>query len=210
MWSPACQSSSDTTTCLNRCTRPIRTDAPSSTTAPSIPSASCCAPARSPRTCTTRRGTSRHSSPSPGSTSSAACRWCDCLAAAVRSDLTDAQVDARRRVGKALDALGGLRQPGRHLRLARRRAAALDPRVGDAAGLGRQAGAGRAGAGDPGGGVGDVGGLLWIRTTIPTRGTGKKMGHKLSSLDPELAKSIRFPRVSCASQQRIPSTNARS
>ena len=77
-------------------------------------------------------------------------------------DLTDAQVDARRRVGIGARRARRPRQPGRHLRLARRRAAALDPRMGDAAGLGRQAGAGRAGAGDPGGGAGGAGRVLWV------------------------------------------------
>ena len=62
-------------------------------------------------------------------------------------DFTDAQVDARRRVGDALEALGGLGSPAGSLRLARRRPAAFDPRVGDAAGLGWPAGARRAGAG---------------------------------------------------------------
>ena len=57
-----------------------------------------------------RRGTFRRSSLSPGSMSSAACR---CPVAGWRgtADLTDAQVDARRRVGAALDALGGLGSP---------------------------------------------------------------------------------------------------
>ena len=58
------------------------------------------------------------------------------------------------------------RQPGRLLRLACRRAAALDPRVGDAAGLGRPAGARRAGAGDPGGGAGGAGGVVWVSPEI--------------------------------------------
>ena len=84
-------------------------------------------------------------------------------------DLTDAQVDARRRVGSALDALGGLGSPAGSLRLARRRAAALDPRVGDAAGLGRPIGARRAGAGDPGGGAGGAGGALRVQ---PQQGRG--------------------------------------
>ena len=45
------------------------------------------------------------------------------------------------------------REPGRQLRLARDRPAALAPRMGDAAGVGRPAGARRAGAGAPRGGV---------------------------------------------------------
>ena len=53
------------------------------------------------------------------------------------ADLTDAQVDARHRIGEAIDTLGGFRQSGRRVRLACRRDAAIDPRVVDAPGLGR-------------------------------------------------------------------------
>ena len=94
--------------------------------------------------------------------SSAACRWCDCRAAVGAGDLTDAQVDARRRVGRSARCARRPGQPGRLVRLACRRLAALGPRVGDAAGLGRQAGAGRAGAGDPGGGAGGAGFVVRI------------------------------------------------
>ena len=99
------------TSCSSRSTRPIPRGGRSSTTAPSTPSASCCAPARSPRRCTTRRATSRRSSPSPGSTWSAACRLVRLPGGSGPGDLTEAQVDARRRVGQALDALGGLGSP---------------------------------------------------------------------------------------------------
>ena len=60
------------------------------------------------------------------------------------------------------------RQSGRLLRLARCRAAALDPRMGDAAGLGRQARAHRAGARDPGGGAGGTGGVVWVPQKLIT------------------------------------------
>ena len=42
---------------------------------------------------------------------SAACRWCGSPGGGGQGDLTDAQVDARRRVGEARDALGGLGSP---------------------------------------------------------------------------------------------------
>ena len=64
-----------------------------------------------------------------------------------RAELTETQIDARRRVDDAMDALGGLGSPAGWLRLARDRAAAFDPRMGDAAGMGRPASAARAGAG---------------------------------------------------------------
>ena len=72
-------------------------------------------------------------------------------------DLNDRQLHARRRVHKSLEALGGHLQPGRQLRLARRRPAAQRARVGDPTGLGRQARQAGAGAGDLGGGAGNAG-----------------------------------------------------
>ena len=59
--------------------------------------------------------------------------------AAIRADLTEAQIDARRRVDTAHGRSRRAWQPGRRLCLARRRSAVLDPRVGDAAGVGRTA-----------------------------------------------------------------------
>ena len=104
-----------------------------------------------------RRGTSRRTSPSPGSTSSASMPLLRLPGDEGPGDLTDAQVDARRRIGEALDALGG-RQPCWLMRMAHRRTAAIDPRMGDAAALGPTAGTDRAGARDPGGGAGTLAG----------------------------------------------------
>ena len=71
--------------------------------------------------------------------------------------------------GQALDALGGLGSPAGQLRLARRRPAAVRPRMGDAAGLGRTACACRAGAGNPGSGAGRAeGDFLPAGATVPT------------------------------------------
>ena len=78
-------------------------------------------------------------------------------------DLNERQLDARRRVHKAMQALGGISSPAGSLRLARRRPAAERARVGDAPGLGRAAGAAGAGAGHPGGGAGGAGGALRVR-----------------------------------------------
>ena len=111
VWSPACPLSSGRTTCSNRCTRPIRTDGPSSTTAPSIRLG-----------IMLRAGTitkDMHDAARDFQAQFTIARFdvVRCMplvrlpGGGGRADLTDAQVDARRRVGEALDALGGLGSP---------------------------------------------------------------------------------------------------
>ena len=85
------------------------------------------------------------------------CRSCGCRAPGASPDLNERQLDARRRVHEAMQALGGHRQPGGSCVVARRRSAAERAGVGDAPGLGRTAGAAGAGAGDPGRGAGSAG-----------------------------------------------------
>ncbi len=63
------------------------------------------------------------------------------------------------------------RQPGRRLRLARRRPAVLDPRVGDAPGLGRQADRREAGARHPGRGARRAGASLRLASSETGRST---------------------------------------
>jgi hypothetical protein len=78
-------------------------------------------------------------------------------------DLNERQLDARRRVHKALQAMGWPIESGRFVRLARPRPAAQRARVGDAPGLGRTARAARASAGDPGCGARYAGSIPWVR-----------------------------------------------
>ena len=87
-------------------------------------------------------------------------------------DLNDHQLHARRRVHRALLALGGQRQPRRLLCLARARLRAVGAGVGAAARVGRSPGAAGAGAGHAGGGVGPAGGALWgaVRPSGPPEG----------------------------------------
>ena len=86
-----------------------------------------------------------------------------------RAELTETQIDARRRVDEAMDALGGLGSPAGgcvwHVVGLQRSIREWAMRQG----WGGTAGAGRAGAGDPGRGAGDVGGVLWVRTGIRIR-----------------------------------------
>jgi hypothetical protein len=73
------------------------------------------------------------------------------------ADLTDAQVHARRRVGGALDALGGLGSPAGGCIW---HGVGLQRSIREWA-MGRPAGARRAGARDRGGGARDAGRILW-------------------------------------------------
>ena len=63
------------------------------------------------RRCTTRRATSRRSSPSPATIRPLHAADAAAGRRTAPGILTDAQLDARRRVGNALDALGGLGSP---------------------------------------------------------------------------------------------------
>ena len=73
-------------------------------------------------------------------------------------DLNERQLDARRRVYKALETLGGISKSGGLVRVARRGPAAQRARVGHAPRLGRATSAPGAGPGDPGGGAWGAGG----------------------------------------------------
>ena len=72
-------------------------------------------------------------------------------------DLNERQLDARRRVHLALQALGGIEQPGRLMRVARHRLWLFDQTVGNSPWLERSPGAAGAGDGDPDRGVGRAG-----------------------------------------------------
>ena len=108
------------------------------------------------------RKNSRRTSSSHSSTRCARCRCCGC----------QARVASRTRAsGSCTQSVGCTRrcrrwaasQPGRLVRVARRRPAAERARVGNAPRLGRTTCAPGAGAGHPGGGAGDAGGAVQVR-----------------------------------------------
>ena len=77
----------------------------------SIRSRGCCARARLQTPCTTPRGTSKRRSSSRIWSRCGHCRCCASQARDAPSELNELQLDARRRVQDALDALGGLSSP---------------------------------------------------------------------------------------------------
>ena len=98
------------------------------------------------------------------------CMPFDAIAASERADRSDRRPGRRATTCRRGDGCARRpRQPGRRLCLARRRSAALDPRVGDASGLGRPAGQREAGAGHPGGGAGCSGEPLRVRCPKESR-----------------------------------------